>query len=87
MAEGVALRVQCAWCKSIKLAGTYHRCPGVPLLNSLSDNVSHGICPACTAHLEARAQAGRTEIPSHLPREPTSQQLPLLSTDQHPAVS
>ena len=45
--------VQCGWCSAIKVDGVYHRCPAIPLLNTASDNVSHGICPECRNNLVA----------------------------------
>lgn len=45
------LTIQCAWCLAVKVDGTYRRCPAIPLMDSLSDNVSHGICGECRAHL------------------------------------
>lgn len=45
--------VQCAWCLAIRIDGVYHRCPVIPLLNSASDNASHGICGKCKDNLVA----------------------------------
>lgn len=45
------LLIQCAWCLAIQISGVYHRCPIIPILNSPTDNVSHGICGECRANL------------------------------------
>lgn len=51
------LLIQCGWCNAVKVDGVYRRCPGIPLMNSATDNVSHGICGECMSAL--RAAMGR----------------------------
>lgn len=51
IAQSGLMTTQCGWCLAIRIDGVYRRCPAIPLLNSSTDNVSHGICGKCRAHL------------------------------------
>jgi hypothetical protein len=53
------LIVQCAWCRAIKLPTGFMRCPAIPMLSSMEDPVTHGICPECFETLTGHSAPNR----------------------------